>query len=324
MSFIKYRSITLDTNTSKVNKIIDLSRKQDLYSFVVTEKVHGANICLHFIDGKFDSIYSREGGLVTEDNQVDFYNVLDLSATIKGMGILTSLYHVASMFSSREIYFYCELFGYGIHPYGYFNVDSKDFDLMLFGVVIKEKSSYRYFSITDQTFDVDIVGDLLLSKQLAEYTGWLSTNSLEDIINNFEEGVSYFGACLSEGFVLSPVSFLFTKDSVFPVIKHKNEKFKEISRKIKFDEPVSSVEAFYTEMVVDTININRLQSLLSKGYVLKSIKDVVDIMANDILLDIIEHYPETVKCKEELMKLIRKLCGKRISALLNELGISFS
>lgn len=324
MNFRKYNSIENSYRELHLESIKEaLSTGQE---FVVQEKVHGSN--LSFItDGKAIETAKRTSLLSDEERFYNFQQVRDRYATqILTLFDRVKVIHPETLF----ITIYGELFG-GSYPH-------KE--------VAKVKGSIRlqkgiYYAPHNDfyAFDIRINNEDYLNIEQANtlfeelnfvYAKTLHQGDLESCLaypNAFQSklagwlGFPLLEDNIAEGVIIKPVEHATLRTGSRIILKHKNEKWAEKTKKKKIArEPVvHSNEFVHLQAEIETyITANRLQNVISKiGEV--SIKDfgkVMGLFARDVLEDFQKDVGEAYAALE---KKEQKLLTKHLNAVSSEL-----
>jgi len=318
MKYRKYNEIENCKRTKFVKKIYEQDR--DGGTWVVTEKVHGANFSIKY-DGSNFYCGKRTDWVVGEDNT--FYNYTLVLENHKNR--IKDLYdHMKEElkldFDSMTLY--GELCG-GSYPHPDVK-PIKDAVRVQAGI---HYSPFNEFYVFDMMLDDEYVNYNIAEEALAEYSFlyaqilWAGT--LEECLqysNEFQTGIpTQLGlppieGNTCEGVVIKPNIASFMGHSRV-ILKNKNEKWSENTKKRKVFEPVkmSGQGQEMLDEVFTYITENRLKNVLSKegkidhtmfGYLMKKFTE-------DIMKDFLNDEEHTFN---SLLNEERKVIQKRMSA----------
>ena len=305
MGLLKYSSI----ENSYQNKYIDMFRKHydqiDNETYIIQEKLDGANISLYFFpDGEF-KIASRNKFIEKDENFFDVWNVIK-SDTYKEL-----IEHCFELIYQNNcvIIIYGELYGRGVQnridygPNKYFSL----FDMTVHFLDDDNITNISQFSIRSNP---------ILSKYMVESYAIVTglDTALEYKPDNFDE---------IEGVVIKPYFEVYKspQGSVF-YLKNKNPKFTEkekkkpkVQKENKFSDEVNEMGTLFGTYV----NENRVLSIFSKEGEIQDTNDIgkyIKLVLEDAKEDFFKEndFDETKFDKNEL-KYIFNHSGKIVNIL---------
>ena len=321
--FRKYPSIDQSYNKRTIKEIGKFGF--DIGDWVVTNKVHGANFSI-WCDGENIVCGKRKSFISDDDN---FYGYKEVVKDYKDRIINITRKSQDLLNDDIVMVFYCEFFG-GTYPHP---------EVKAFPHATKVQKGVFYCPHNDLYFFDIVMGSRFLSHDAVEkickennfiYAKPLFRGSFEECLNFdpvFEDPVYKFYGLpkiednVSEGVVLKPVIPAFFPNGSRCILKNKNPKFIEKTRKKKkvkeelpqhIKDRIESVSQYVTE--------NRLRNVLSHGLEIGQ-KDFGKIM-KAFVLDIIEEYEKEngsihlgLEDKKEA-KIISKALNKMCSDLI--------
>lgn len=294
MQFFKYPSLENHYRQKFIEKIRFTDAVDE--EWVATEKLHGANYAIYW-DSRNDDIRSaKRTGFIGEDK---FYNHEQADRVvypkIKEIGC-----------EQGYLIFYGELCGGNIQK----GVDySEEQRFVCFDIALvrdKEPTRLDFFSYDEMIEVCDAIG--------IETAPLIKRGSFEDLLQLDNMFDSNYGSFTAEGFVMKPNQSAWMYNGSRMVIKSKNSKFSEKTKSDKKPKPPrkeSESEKMYVNGVIDYINENRLNNVLSKiGEVDKS----KTFMVMGLLVqDAIEDFDKDNElCFKDLDKPERKYINKRL------------
>ena len=321
MGFRKYPSIE---NTYREKAIKDIKKFGfDLGTWVVTNKVHGANFSF-WCDGENVICAKRTGFLKPDDNFYEYQNILE---NYKDRVLKATKDIQKDLNDNVLVVFYGEIFG-GSYPHPDVVVKTK--------MGVKVQKGVYYAPLNDfYLFDVTYNGRYMTHNAVEQigkdygfiYAEPLFTGTFEECLNFdpvFEDpiykvyGFPKIEDNMSEGVVIKPVVPAFFPNGARCILKKKNPKFNEKTKKKKrvkkeipahLKEKIESVSVYVTE--------NRLKNVLSHGEVIGQ-KDFGKLMKL-FVTDILEEYEkdngsiyngvEDRKEKNVINKALNKMCA---------------
>jgi Rnl2 family RNA ligase len=315
-SFHKYNSIENGYNKKFIRSFEDELREY-IGPFIATEKVHGSNFQFHY-DGNSVLVGKRNGYIGDEEK---FYNhniIVD-----RYTDSIKLLWDILG----EEFILYGEIFGgnnYGEYKSKYSTVQkgvfyTTDIDFMTFDIYLVNPGRYieskRFYEIM---FDltqaggriepvpvIDIVNDI---NNLGDYrvNSWIPNRW--GII--FEAGQN-----IMEGVVVKPYEReIYNGYGERFVLKVKNEEFKEKCRERKVSVPDIEIDSDRLELVLEYVNENRLNSVISKiGEVTR--KDFGKLLGL-VCKDVYEDFIKENECSEEEWKVLSKAITKDVRELI--------
>lgn len=338
LEFKKYNSIKNTYNKDFLEKI--KLEGFDSFTYVVQEKVHGANCCF-ITDGK-EVHFAKRTGLIEQDEK--FYNYEELLTRYKERVIL--LYSRAKEESPgiESMSVYGEMFG-GKYPHPDVKNDSRvmciqkgvfycpDHEFYGFDIYVCGTGNSRYLSVHDSNRLFEEC-KFLYAKTLYEGTidkclsypnafqshiaDWLGLPPIEDNI--------------CEGVVIRPVETSFFRNGSRLLLKNKNSKFAE-KKSIKKRQPALFVEPTYSKelsyMLIITeeyVTENRLNNTISKISDVSFPKDtgkLIGLLSKDILEDFLKEYSGIYASLEKSeQKILNRHINKQATDLIKMVFMS--
>lgn len=334
LEFKKYNSIENTYNKDFMERI--KSEGYDTLTYVVQEKVHGANSCF-ITDGK-EVHFAKRTGLVETGEQ--FYNYEELLARYKERAIrLFSL--VTEQYPDTEsILIYGEMFG-GRYPHPDVKNESKvmciqkgvfyspvhefyGFDIFLrgadYGRYLPINESNEFFeksgifyakTLFKGSFEACLAYPNTFQSKIAE---WLGLPPIED------------NTC--EGIVIRPMEAVFFGNGSRLLLKNKNSKFAE-KKSVKKRQPALFIEPTYSQefnnilpIVEEYITENRLDNTISKiGHVTfpKDAGRLIGLFSKDALEDFLkEHSGIYVSLEKSEQKILNRHVNKLATDLIKK------
>lgn len=311
MQFIKYPSLT---NHYIVHKAKFINPNEQ---YVSTEKIHGANVSIIVDNQNNIETTKRTSFLTDHEKTVRPWNTLQNFVTENNTLILNwaqQIRNIAKDYGTVEqIHMYGELYGSSVQQMEYAENLNKIRRIRFFEVHILFENNQRL--VLSQDDMSQIFGD--------DYTvPVLRTGTLAKLIETAVELDSKLGGH-SEGEVYKPANrYIFEPDTFgnihYPVIKQKNEQFKEKSTKsIKAPTTYTDEEKALIVAVESRITKQRLLNVLSHGNIDVDPKNtgvIIKAMLEDIKTEINREEPKVNLAHGQL---IGKQGGK-IAALFRE------
>ena len=311
----KYQKIS-----DKVSKYT-LQKKDKLFSnntkWFATEKVHGSNFSIYYIDGKIQ--FSKRNSILNKDEW--FYNY----QLIKNK-LIRNVKKISTLLDNQNIIVYGELFG-GWYPQNNeewkgpkdIRINSKDISIVPFEERAIQEGIYYSNNIEFMVFDIGIVDneginfvDYYKMEEYIKQTELFYSKAL--IIGSFEKVQKFNiefdskipeqlgelplpkGTNIAEGIVIKPIESHKVKDkdgnNIRCIIKIKNKKFLEVGDNFNMEEANKS----YQFILLKLINQNRYQAVISKiGKLTKDNKNIVlDEYIEDVWNDFYQNYANIV------------------------------
>lgn len=305
MSFIhKYQKIS-----DKLSKYSLDKKDNKLFSnkskWIVTEKVHGSNFSIYYMDGKIE--FSKRNDILKENEW--FYNY----QLIKDK-LIRNIKKISEFINHKNIILYGELFG-GWYPENNkewtgpenVRINTKGVSIVPFEDRAIQEGIYYTPNIEYMVFDIGIVNNNEIS--------FIDFNKMEEcikktelfyskplMIGTFEKVQQYNiefnstipeqlgqlplpkGTNIAEGIVIKPIDAHFVKDkdgnNIRCLIKIKNKKFLEVSDSFDMEEANKS----YKFILLKLINQNRFQAVISK--IGKLTDDNINSVLNEYVEDV--------------------------------------
>ena len=275
MTFRKYPSIENHYYTGEIEKWVAYNPELMDCMYSLQEKLHGANIQLHFEDGVM-SVGKRTTMLLPGDKFYDIWNALEKIKSVTDWLALLST-------GSQSFTLYGELFGSSIGKgvnYGR-EQQIRFFDLRHEGEMV---SALEFLKFAHRNLPNELIVPVI-----ATVTGIDEVLAYDE---NFLTTINPVEGNWAEGFVAKPLSNVFTspQGAVF-MIKKKAESFTEkqkAKREVILDSDVAKLHA----VMVSLANENRMLSIFSKEGKIESPKQIGDYIKAFV-----------ADCREELMKL---------------------
>ena len=334
--FKKYASIENSYNNKFINIVKGIIPKNE--QFVISEKIHGANVSLvKWRDSKKIQLCKRTSE-VKEDEK--FYNCNVVLEELKQNNV-ERIFDL--LFESDEsierINIFGEMFGGGYpHP----DVEKSNefssiqkgvfyhprqkvlfFDIMING----EYMSYEKLDLFIHDFELkDFFVHQIFSGNLDECLEF-TNEFLTQIPNRFNLPNIENNIC--EGVVIKPCKNYFMKSGQRIIIKNKNERFTEISRKPKRiktqDEIPEGIQKLCGEMS-RYINENRFNAVVSKlGEITnKDFGKIAKCFSEDVLEEFEKENKVLNTLDDSEEKVIKKFLGKEISKFIRPLFLEIT
>jgi len=327
MQFRKYSTIENTYLTSFLDKI--KTEGYDQMEYVVQEKVHGSNVCI-ITDGKVIQFAKRTE--IIED-EASFFRINQLRE--KYSDKIFSLYRsLKQEFEINSLSIFGEYFG-GYYPH--INVKKDPLAKTV------QKGVYYLPNNEFYAFDILLNGHIYLDVDVCNrlfhefgfvYAESLFRGNLQDCLNyqndfqstipqKFKLPIIEDNAC--EGVVIRPVQPLFLSNGSRVLLKNKNEKWSEISKrtdkhrspKIQRENKTLSNECSALIVELETyITLNRLQNIQSKLGIIDIQKDFGKLMglySTDVLEEFLKMHASNY---EGLDKSEQKMITKELSVLV--------
>jgi Rnl2 family RNA ligase len=287
MDFVKYSSIENSYRTKTINEIKENGLNGEDFEWVVTEKVHGSNISF-WMNPEGIKPAKRTSFLIPEDGKFFNYDsVMEIymenfrTLYLMAKDMTDDLVEQGKLEVNEEtsVVLYGEIFG------GYYD----HLEVEKVADALKVQKGVQYCPHNDfYAFDLKINGHFLnydLFREFMEATGFLYAKELHR--GNFESCLSYpnefqttipsmFGLPeikdnVCEGIVIKPVYTSYFPNGSRVILKNKNEKFKEVSKKRKHnkkpkkkeDNTLNEEQEKIFENIQEYITENRLKNVIS-------------------------------------------------------------
>lgn len=328
MDFYKFHSIENSYREKLINKILEHHCSNDDNPWCVTEKIHGANFSFT-TDGQEVIAGKRTSFLKTKQERDWFMksdyiyekykdNVLDLFNYFK---------------DAKQLVIYGELFGGLYHCKGVSKIKefptiqkgvqySPEHQFRAYDIAVIDKDnnkSYVNYKIAIDTFKTCKIPylDILYSGSFKECLDW-SKQHYEDKTTIPEQlDLPEIENNVREGHVLKPIEPAKLSSGESIVLKHKNDKFKEVQNS-KNKNKVSDKVRKFIDLCLCYVTEQRLDNVLSKFGELdsKSIGKVIGLFSKDVFEDFrkdVEKYDELeTKEKKHVRKSVNTECSKLI------------
>lgn len=323
MQFVKYNSVQNSYQLKFMDRIIREEKTDG--SWIVTEKIHGANFSFWYDGTKF-RMAKRTGWIADDEN---FFGIQVLKDYL--IGCVKQLY---GRFKGRDyIAVFGELYG-GTYPHPEVLIDPKAKKVQK-GVYYCPHNDFMVYDIKVDDQFVDFIDMQMYCEQIglkfirAEFVGKFKEclEHKNDFLSGIykEYGLPPIDDNICEGIVIRPnkAQFVFTHSRV--MLKSKNERFKEKSSERKprvkvelvgkvkdiADGMFSMVTKNRYDAVVSKIgeveirDFGKLQGLMMKDIHCEVIKDI-DMVANYLSLEKAER------------KLIQKIVGSEVANIIRK------
>jgi Rnl2 family RNA ligase len=332
LSFKKYSSIENTFDKDFMDKI--RAEHLDSLSYVVQEKVHGAN-CGFVTDGQTVQFAKRTG--VVEPGEA-FYDYEELLERYRKR-IARLFQRIKAKYADTEsVLVYGEMFG-GKYPHpevknvsSVLNIQKGVYycpvhEFYGFDIFITGANSKRYFSVDETNTFFEEEG-FLYAKTLFQGTldeclaypndfpshiaGWLGLPPIEDNI--------------CEGVVIRPAEPVFLSSGSRLLLKSKNSKFAE-KKAVKKRQPALFVAPTYSEALKNQLSLtaeyvteNRLNNVISKIGQVSMPKDagkLIGLFSKDILEDYLkEHASDYALLEKSEQKILNRHVNKQATDLI--------
>ena len=327
MQFRKYSTIENTYLTSFLDKI--KTEGYDQMEYVVQEKVHGSNVCI-ITDGKVIQFAKRTE--IIED-EVSFFRINQLREYYSDK-IFSLFRSLKQEFEINSLSIFGEYFG-GYYPHKKVKKDPLAKTVQK-GVYYLPNNEFYAFDILLNGhiyLDVDVCNRLFHEFEFV-YAESLFRGNLQESLNyqndfqstiphKFKLPIIEDNAC--EGIIIRPVKPLFLSNGSRVLLKNKNEKWSEISKrtdkhrspKIQRENKTLSNEC--SEMIEELksyITLNRLQNVQSKLGTLEVKKDfgkLIGLFSTDILEEFLKMNASNY---EGLDKSEQKIITKELTAMV--------
>lgn len=329
--FKKYSSIENTYDTDFVDRI--KAEGYDSLTFVVQEKVHGANCC--FVTDGTNVQFAKRTGYVEAGEK--FYNYEELLERYKERVLLLYSRIKEKYPDTESALIYGEMFG-GKYPHpdvknnpqvmciqkGVFYSPVHEF--YGFDIYVRGAGNNRYLPINESNALFEACG-FLYAKTLFEGTfeaclaypnafqsriaEWLGLPPIEDNI--------------CEGVVIRPLEAVYFGNGSRLLLKNKNSKFAE-KKSVRKRQPALFIEPTYSNELTDLLTVveeyvteNRLNNTISKIGEVQFPKDtgrLIGMLSKDVLEDFLKEHSGSYASLE---KSEQKILNKHISKLATDL-----
>ncbi len=317
MKFIKYNSMENHYNEKFISKFLQEYPELKNETFIITEKIHGANFAV-YIDYYGNVKFARRNGFLNKNE--NFFNYRE--AIDDCIDILREIAAGYLIEDDEYIIFYGELFGPGINKgvdYGN-KIQYRVFDINIVCPDNIEKLTFNDMQFV--TFGIKGARDLLVPK-IAKVKGLdiaLAFNSEFLTRINPKEGN------ICEGVVIRPVNEYYDKLGRRFILKKKNEKFLEKKSTPKQKNNIGQSEVNKLAEILDQyIVAPRFENIYSKFGRIKSKKDIgkyIGYVIEDIWEDASKEYEELSTIDKKIRKQINNIITRKIvKQLMNDLEI---
>jgi len=335
MQFRKYSTIENTYLTSFLDRI--KTEGYDQMEYVVQEKIHGSNVCI-ITDGQVIQFAKRTE--IIED-EASFFRVNQLREKYSGK-IFSLFRSLKQEFDINSLAIFGEYFG-GYYPH--LNIKKDPFaKTVQKGVCYLPNNEFYAFDILLNNhiyLDVDTCNRLFHEFGFI-YAESLFRGNLQDSLNyqndfqstiphKFKLPIIEDNAC--EGVIIRPVKPIFLSNGSRVLLKNKNEKWSEISKrtdkhrspKIQHENKILSNEC--SELIEELkpyITLNRLQNVQSKLGILDVKKDfgkLMGLFSTDVLE---EFFKMNASIYEGLDKHEQKMITKELTAMVKAFLMSIA
>ena len=334
LEFKKYSSIENTYNKDFLERI--KSEGYDSLTYVVQEKVHGANCC--FVTNGKEAYFAKRTGLVEVGEK--FYDYEDLFTRYKERVILLYSLIKEEYPNTKTVLVYGEMFG-GKYPHPDVKNDSKVMCIQKgvfycpfhefygFDIYLQGTENNRYLTVTE-------------ANKLFEKSGFLYAKTIFE--GTIDECISYPNAFQShiaewlglppiednicEGVVIRPIESVFFGNSSRLLLKNKNSRFAE-KKSVKKRQPSLFVEPTYSNELNEMLTVteeyvteNRLNNTISKvGEIVlpKDIGKLIGLLSKDVLEDFLkEHSGRYASLEKSEQKILNRHINKLSTDLIKK------
>jgi len=254
MEFKKYLSLENHYQQKHIDFFLELHPELKNETFIISEKIHGANIQLSF-DPKGNFEYGKRTSFLKRDEK--FYNMHNV---IKDYELLINVLQEHAVREKCDLRLYGELYGSKVQKgvdYGTTRQKLRFFDMSIGGKMLTQKEFIGL--MTDYGFKEHLVPTIKIVSSLKEALEF--NTEFDTLLNPIKDNIC-------EGVVIKP----YNKQYVSPVgalfyIKKKNEKFKEVAKKRKIPRELTEEEKVIKVLnndFKDYITKNRVEGIFSK------------------------------------------------------------
>jgi Rnl2 family RNA ligase len=331
LEFKKYSSIENTYNKDFLERI--KLEGYDSLTYVVQEKVHGANCC--FVTNGKEVDFAKRTGLMEPGEK--FYNYEELLARYKER--VTLLYRLIKEGhpDTESILIYGEMFG-GKYPHQDVKNNTQVMciqkgvfycpvhEIYGFDIYVRGVDNNRYLTVNESNEFFEKCG-FLYAKTLFEGT----IDECLSYPNAFQSKISEWLGLppiednICEGIVIRPVKSVFFGNGSRLLLKNKNSKFAE-KKSIKKRQPALFVEPTYSKELYDMLTVteeyvteNRLNNTISKIGEVTFPKDtgrLIGLLSKDVLEDFLKEYSGIYASLE---KSEQKIVNRHINKLSTDL-----
>lgn len=320
--FKKYMSIENHYRDDHIDYFLEIFPKLEHDTFVITEKLHGANICL-IIEDDILKVASRNRVLEGGESFYDIWNVLDREE------YKCLVESVKNHCKGKQVSLYGELIGKGIQKGVDYGEEKRllFFDIAIDGMYLSQKEFmhfvFEYFPSVECSFVVGPSPFNLCVPSLGKVVG---LKTALDFNTNFNSKILNIEDNICEGVVIKPYETVYpTGNGRIFYLKKKNGAFKEKQKtsKIKKDpkndysEEVQNLHAEFLSYITK----NRLDSVFSKYGKISSMNDMgkyIQLMMEDAKEDFMKDTGfKEEKCDKPNKKYIFNV-GAEIVSMLKE------
>ena len=338
LEFKKYNSIENTYNKDFLERI--KLEGYDALSYVVQEKVHGANCCF-ITDGK-EVHFAKRTGLMESGEK--FYQYEELLIRYKDRVILLYSRVKEKYPDTESILVYGEMFG-GKYPHPDVKNDSQvmciqkgvlycpNHEFYGFDIYVRGTDNNRYLSVHESN-ELFEEGGFLYAKTLFEGT-------IDDCLsypNAFQSRIAEWLGLppvednICEGIVIRPVEAVFFRNGSRLLLKNKNSKFAE-KKSIKKRQPALFVEPTYSQELNNMLPVteeyvteNRLNNTISKIGEVSFPKDtgkLIGLLSKDILEDFLkEHSGIYAALEKSEQKILNRHISHQAADLIKKVYMS--
>lgn len=297
-------------------------------TYVVQEKVHGANLSYFTNDG-LHFVGAKRTERIKADERFYNYDVILSSLQDKFSAIWDDLN--AKYANLEQLTIFGEVIG-GNYPHADVEKDNKSSKVQK-GIFYAPQNLFFAFDIminAEQYLGVDEV-NYHFEKHGLLHAKTLFRGSLPDCLaypNSFEStvpvdlGLPLIEPNICEGVIIRPVETASFNNGTRVILKNKNEKWSEnkaFTKKIKKEEPLPEKVVKLQEAILTYATDNRLNNVLSKlGEVThKDFGKVMGLFNKDIVDDFFKDYEEVLsELEQKERKMITKSIGKATAGLV--------
>lgn len=293
MNFLKYPSLTNHYAIGKEKRIIEACN-DPWYS---TEKIHGANISI-VLDQEGNVNFAKRSGFIEEDDK-QFARFVQLAKNSQ------QLIHELEVFLDwkgvTQVHAFGEYFGSNVQTMEYHLNKNHQVDIKIFNVILEYGNGVLHYVLS--RWDVE--------KYISH--GYLTpveeTSTLEQFLKKEPIENSRYGG-YSEGSVYQPcIGYILDDWHRFLGVKHKTEKFNEVSRTPKNPKPKVEYTPEFIELMTSVsmyVTENRLRNVLSHGefeLIPQNIGKIMLAFKEDVVKEYLREVDSTYEEKDILSSL---------------------
>lgn len=294
--FVKWPSIENHYRSKEITWWLGLY--PELYNeiFVITEKIHGANLQLYFEPNKPYRVGTRTRFLKEGDSFFDVWGVL-----ARHQGLLNSFQLMVNR-SIHTVRLFGELFGGKIQKGVKYQ---NEHDIAFFGLMLDDELvSFLDF---DTTMIHSGFGNLVVPT--IDFVRGLENALAYD--TEFDSKVLGVDDNVCEGIVIQPYKAVYTSNGSYFLLKKKNESFKEKSH-AKAEKVIDSEPVRLNREFQSYLTDARLQGVFSKYGEIQEPKQIgqyIRYMLEDAKIDFLKDNPQVAEMDKGEQKLVYNVGG---------------